>query len=314
MDESPRSFVSDKKYLSKIAKEQAHYTELHHDPETLTEPANAALHYLLDHFQQKVRERIGMDVWDYVVAAVNRRPGCQLLSLGSGPCGAEIGMAQRFTGNYRVDCTDINSDLLTKGKEKAQSLGLSFRFICQDINLLSLPEHSYDVVFAHAALHHFVALEDIFRQVKRALKPDGEFILYEVIPRNGMLMWPETNEVVQRLWKSLPDRLKYEHPGSPPEFRPERPNRDCSVEGFECIRSQDIYPLIKKMFRTRIEVQGFAFARRFLDNDFGPNYSLASHEDRALIELLIELDDVYLESGKLKPETIFMVLDSDHVP
>ena len=143
---------------------------------------------------------------------------------------------------------DINPDLLAKGKEKAQSLGFSFRVICQDINSLSLPKHSYDIVFAHAALHHFVALEHIYEEVKVALKPGGQFILYEVIPRNGMLMWPETNEVVQRLWKLLPDRLKYEHPWNPPEFRAERPDRDASVDGFECIRSQEIYPLVKKMF------------------------------------------------------------------
>jgi SAM-dependent methyltransferase len=305
----PGSVVLDDAYLAKVAGEREHYTDLHVDSETLLEPANPALTYLLDRFQRKVRERIGVDVWEHVVAAVNGRPGCQILSLGSGPCGTEINLAQRFTASYRFDCTDINPELLAKGKQKAESLGLHFRFICQDANFLVLPKHSYDIVFAHAALHHFVALEHIFKQVKRALKAGGEFILYEVIPRNGMLMWPETNHVVQRLWKLLPDRLKYEHPGNPPEFRAERPDRDTSVHGFECIRSQEIYPLLKKIFRTRIEVPGFAFARRFVDNDFGPNYDLSRPEDRALIDLILELDQLYLERGLLKPESIFMVVE-----
>lgn len=306
---SPDSLLADDDYTKKVAKEKQHYTDLHVDSVTLTEPANPALAYLLDRFQHKVRERIGIDVWEYVVAAVNRRPGCQILSLGSGPCGAEIMLARCFGGAYTFDCIDINPDLLAKGKERAQSLGLSFRFVSQDINLLTLPKHSYDIIFAHAALHHFLALEHVFEQVKHALRPGGEFILYEVIPRNGMLMWPETNDVVQRLWKVLPDRLKYEHPQSPPEFRAERPNRDSSVDGFECIRSQDIYPLLKKMFRTRIEIFGYAFARRFLDNDFGPNYDLSRPEDRALIDLILELDQVYLAQGLLKPESVFMVLE-----
>jgi hypothetical protein len=81
------------------------------------------------------------------------------------------------------------------------------------------------------------------------------------------------------------------------------------VHGFECIRSQEIYPLLKKIFRTRIEVPGFAFARRFVDNDFGPNYDLSRPEDRALIDLILELDQLYLERGLLKPESIFMVVE-----
>ena len=301
--------VLDERYAEKVAKEQHHYTVLHAHSETLTEPANPALAYFLNRFQQKVREQIGVDVWEYVVREVNRRPDCAILSLGSGPCGTEINLANRFSGGYRLDCMDINPELLAKGKERAQSLGLSFRFVAQDANVLVLPERTYDIIFAHAAVHHFMALEHIFGQVKRALKPGGEFILYEVIPRNGMLMWPETNEVVQRLWKLLPDRLKYEYPGNPPQFQVERPNRDASVDGFECIRSQEIYPLLKKMFHTRIEVPGFAFARRFVDNDFGPNYDLSRPEDRALIDLILEIDHIYLEQELLKPESIFMVLD-----
>jgi SAM-dependent methyltransferase len=299
----------DERYAEKITKEQQHYTVLHSDSETLTEPANPALAYLLDRFQQNVRDQIGVDVWEYVVREVNRRPDCAILSLGSGPCGAEISLAKRFRGRYSFDCTDINPQLLVKGKEKALSLGLSFRFVAQDVNVVVLPERSYDIVFAHAAVHHFMALEHIFGQIKRALKPGGQFILYEVIPRNGMLMWPETNEVVQGLWKLLPDRFKYEHPWMPPEFRAERPDRDASVDGFECIRSQEIYPLAKKMFRTRIEVPGFVFARRFVDNDFGPNYDLSRPEDRAVIDLIIEMDRLYLKQGLLKPESIFMVLE-----
>lgn len=307
--QSPTPTVLDKRYAEKIAKEQQHYTILHAASETLTEPANPALAYLLDRFQQKVRDQIGVDVWEYVVREVNRRPDCAILSLGSGPCGTEINLAKRFSGSYSFDCTDINPELLVKGKEKALSLGLPFRFIAQDVNVVVLPERSYDIVFAHAAVHHFMALEHIFGQVKRALKAGGQFILYEVIPRNGMLMWPETNEVVQRLWKLLPDRLKYEHPGNPPELQLERPDRDASVDGFECIRSQEIYPLLKKMFRTRIEVPGFAFARRFVDNDFGPNYDLSRPEDRALIDLILESDQLYLKQGLLKPESIFMVVE-----
>ncbi len=305
------SAIDEPTYASKVEKESAFYSTLHSQTEDLTEPANDALTYVLDKMQDKVRKQIGLTVWEFVAKAVNERPGCRLLSLGSGPGGTEINLARNFTVPYRFHCMDINAELLAKGEARCRELGLPFQFTAQDINKLSLLPHSYDIVFSHAALHHFIALEHIFAQVKQALKPDGLFILYEAIPRNGMLMWPETNEVVQEIWRTLPDRLKYDHSFAKPRFSPERPDRDLSVDGFECIRSQDIYPLLKKMFHAEIEIPGFTLMRRFVDSDFGPNYDMSNPEDAALVERLWELDERYLVSGKLKPDGIFMVLRSE---
>ncbi len=307
----PLSAIDEQTYASKVEKESAFYNTLHSQSESLTEPANAALACALDKLQEKVRKQLGLTVWDFVAKAVNERPGCRLLSLGSGPSGTEINLAKNFTVPYRFHCMDINPELLAKGEARCHELGLPFQFTPQDINKLSLLPHSYDIVFSHAALHHFVALEHIFSQVKQALKSDGLFILYEAIPRNGMLMWPETNEVVQEIWRTLPDRLKYDHSYGEPVFSPDRPDRDLSADGFECIRSQDIYPLLKKMFHVEIEIPGFTLMRRFVDSDFGPNYDMSNPEDAALVERLWELDEQYLTSGKLKPDAIFMVLRSE---
>jgi len=314
VDVAPRSdALFDSSYAARIEKEKSIYTALHQESnEDLTERINSALSYVLDKVQEKVRKQTGSNVWDFVVKSVNERPGCNILSLGSGPCGTEINLAQRFTVDYILDCLDINPHLLAKGEERSRQFGLKFRFSAQDINSIALPPRSYDIVFAHAALHHFLALEHIFSQVRNALKPGGLFIAYEVIPRNGMLMWPETNEVVQRLWRLLPDRLKYDHSSGTPFYTPIHPNRNVGLESFECIRSEEIYPLLKKMFRTQIEVPVLAFTRRFVDTEFGPNYDLSRQEDRALIDLIFELDEQYLNSGKLKPVTIFMVMDSGY--
>jgi ubiquinone/menaquinone biosynthesis C-methylase UbiE len=301
--------VFDAEYAARVEQEKTLYTALHRESnEDLTERGNPALNYVLGKVLEKVRSQIGLTVWDYVVKVVNQRPGCQILSLGSGPCGVEINLARHFTVDYLFHCMDINPHLLAQGEERSKKLGLKFRFSAQDINHLALDACSCDVVFAHAALHHFLALEHIFSEVRRALKPNGLFIAYEVIPRNGMLMWQETNEVAQKIWRQLPERFKYDQTASRRFYTAELPNQELGVKSFECIRSQDIYALLKSMFHTEIEVPALAFTRRFVDNQFGPNYDLQREEDRALVDLILDLDELYLEFGKLKPEAIFMVM------
>src|SRR5207302_6674349 len=167
----------DSSYAAKIEKEKSIYTALHQESnEDLTERINTALSYVLDKVEEKVRKQIGLNVWDFVGKSVNERPGCNILSLGSGPCGTEINLAQRFTVDYTLDCLDINPHLLAKGEERSRKFGLKCRFSAQDINSIALAPRSYDIVFAHAALHHFLALEHIFSQVRSALKPGGLFI------------------------------------------------------------------------------------------------------------------------------------------
>jgi hypothetical protein len=82
---------------------------------------------------------------------------------------------------------------------------------------------------------------------------------------------------------------------------------DSSDASFECIRSQDVLPLLQKYFTTIHLVKGFAFLRRFTDQEFGPNFDLSSNLDVKVLNFLLELDQWYVDNGILKPESIFWV-------
>jgi len=82
-----------------------------------------------------------------------------------------------------------------------------------------------------------------------------------------------------------------------------------SKDGFECVRSQDLYPVLKDKFKIKIEVPGFSFARRFVDKRFGCNYDMNNPFDKATVDTIIRLDEEFTSEYHLKPESIFLVLE-----
>ena len=276
---------------------------------SLIEKTGAGLRYVLDAQQLRVERAVGRNVWDFTVALVNElgqeHGSARVLSLGSGPGGAEISLAGRFTVPYEFDCIDINEQSLQLGQARADEQGLRLHFQQQDINQIELAPNTYDVVFAHASLHHMVNHEYIAEQVRQALKAHGQFVVYDVTARNGLQMWDDTKEIANRLFRIL---------AAPYRFDGERyleslPEGEAVPQGFECIRSQDLYGVLVDQFQVRAEVPGFAFARRFVDHPFDDNYDAEGNPfDKAILDTLLRLDEEFSARYQLRPEAVFLVL------
>src|SRR5262249_8327322 len=86
------------------------------------------------------------------------------------------------------------------------------------------------------------------------------------------------------------------------------PEVDCSVGGFECIRSQDIVPLLHRFFDVKAFVPGHSFTRRFVDGGFGANFDLTREEDKAILDLLLAFDEILTSRNMYRAESVFMVL------
>jgi hypothetical protein len=82
---------------------------------------------------------------------------------------------------------------------------------------------------------------------------------------------------------------------------------DQRQHGMECIRSQDILPLLRSNFTEQYYVPYFSMSRRFFDCVYGSNYDLTNPLHRAAFDWIWELDCHYIETGKLRPETVFGV-------
>lgn len=253
-----------------------------------------------------IKEAIGSVLTSYLIKRLRPNPGATMLSLGSGPGGIELTVAE-WTPDAKILCTDFNPALLELGQQRANSQGFPVRFEQMDLNTATLPKGEFDVVFCHASLHHVIELERLADQIHQSLRPGGEVVVLDVVTPSGYLMWPETREVVRNLWPALPQELRVNHTAYPegPRFDQEFWEADTSQSGMECIRSGDILQVLSERFVRKVYVPYYSISRRFFDTMYGPNYDLDNPLHRSVVDFIWELDRYYIRSGVLKPETFF---------
>ena len=173
-----------------------------------------------------------------------------------------------------------------------------FKFSAFDVNKRR-PSEPYHLILAIQSLHHFVELETLFERIHEMLHPDGFFLSDDMIGRNGHMRWPEALKLVNDLWADLPDKYKYNH--ALKRLEKKYDNWDCSKEGFEGIRAQDILPLLVKRFNFELFVGFGNVVDIFVDRCFGPNFDPEKEWDRAFIDLVHAVDAAQIERGNLKP-------------
>jgi SAM-dependent methyltransferase len=228
----------------------------------------------------------------------------RFISIGSGNCDLEIGLAQHLHSkgysDFVIDCLDFNPTMLERGRVLALQKGMEERIRClpADFNQWE-PDYEYDAIIACHALHHVVNLEGLFKQIHDALKPDGAFIISDMVGRNGHQRWPEAFTIVQEFWKELPQSYRFNQV----LLRQEESylNWDCSTEGFEGVRSQDILPLLLKTFHFQLFVAYGNIIDPFVDRPFGHNFDASVEWDRNFIDRVHERDEQEMLAGRIKP-------------
>jgi SAM-dependent methyltransferase len=232
-------------------------------------------------------------------------------SVGCGNGDLEIDLALRFraAGHSRfvIDCLDLNDAMLERGRAAAAASGVSaqLNFAQADLNEWR-PSHEYDAIVANQFLHHVVNLEGLFAAIKNCLQPNGCLLISDMIGRNGHKRWPEALTIVREFWQQLPPSYRYNRQLS----RYERVFMvwDCSGEGFEGIRCQDILPLLLAHFQFRFFVGFGNVIDPFVDRSFGYNFDAAQDWDRAFIDRVHQRDEHEMRAGRIKPTHMLAVV------
>jgi len=242
----------------------------------------------------------------YLERQCQREPAraMRFVSIGSGNCDIEVDFAKHLLSagysNFVVECLDLNPAMLERGRLTALQNGVSAQigFLEGDFNRWQ-PEREYDAVLACHSLHHVVNLEGLFKQVRSALRPHGRFIISDIIGRNGHQRWPEALEIVQEFWRELPPAYRYNRMLQ--RYEEEFVNWDCSVEGFEGIRSQDILPLLLNYFQFEMFEAYGNVIDPFVDRCFGHNFDANAPWDRNFIDRVHQRDEEAMLAGRIKP-------------
>jgi SAM-dependent methyltransferase len=268
-------------------------------------------HYWSNAYPRRIFEQFGFSNPDqffveHLVQALARtrtRPA-RFLSIGAGNCDTEVRVAaelvRRGHAEFTLECVDINPVMLERGRALAAEQGVHAQIVpvLGDFNTWTA-QGRYDAVIANQSLHHVVELEHLFDAIHAALTDEGLFVVSDVIGRNGHRLWPEARAIVQEFWQELPAERRFNLQLR--RHEEEYLDWDCSNEGFEGIRAQDILPLLIERFGFELFI-GFAnVISPFIDRAFGPHFDPASPADRAFIDRIHARDEAEMLSGRIKP-------------
>jgi len=300
------------KYKIRIRNEKLHYSNLLRKQKKnkgeiqKIEPKVDAFYYAYDLYAKYIIDKMKhFDLAKYVLDYANKKSTkTEILSLGSGTGDWEIDLITQAPEKIRFELQDINKELLKDTKIFAEKHDLDLQLNIGDANQISLDKEKYDFIVCRSSLHHFTELEHVFSELNDSLVNGGEFLVMgEVIGRNGEKLYPETREVAQKIFDILPEKFRYNNYTN--KIDTIFPDIDHSKDSFESIRSEEIFPLLRKYFKIKDYVAFDAFLSLFLDFRYGPNYDLNSSLDKSLVEMIGNLDIYYISNSILKPTCLF---------
>jgi ubiquinone/menaquinone biosynthesis C-methylase UbiE len=114
---------------------------------------------------------------DFIEKIVGLHSGSKILDLCSGHGRHAIELAKR---GYSVVCQDFNSALLELVEENARNAGVSIATVCSDMRKIPFYEEFDGVINMWSSFGYLENKEEDFkvlRQVAKALKPSGKFLL-----------------------------------------------------------------------------------------------------------------------------------------
>jgi len=280
-------------------------------------------HYWSNRYVRPILESFGYshpeDLFVKAMAGVAQaRPGQRLrmISLGAGNCDTEVrvaqGLRERGVVDFTIECLELNPAMRERGASLAAEAGLAAQVLPVegDFNRWQA-DGEYDVVLANQSLHHVQNLEGLFAAIRAALPPHGIFVTSDIIGRNGHMRWPEAMDIVQEFWSELPQDYRYNmqlrrHDETFQDW-------DCSVEGFEGIRAQDVLPQLIAHFHFDFFFACSNVMDIFIDRAIGHHFKVDDPRDLAFIDRIQARDDAEILAGRITPTHIMAILRREPV-
>jgi hypothetical protein len=245
------------------------------------------------------------------------KTGCvDIASVGSGDGSLEVQIAKKLKAagkDFQFHLLELSPILVKQAEKILAENNLSNHFQLHETDLNNWePSREYAGIMAHHSLHHIQNLENLFDAIDGSLL--GYFCTMDMIGRNGHMRWPETLEIIQLIWKTLPpEKRQHQHIKG---FEEEFINWDCSGEGFEGIRAQDILPELVNRFGFELFYAFGGIIDPFIGRGFRKNYDPGNPKDTAIIDLVGHLNELLLDLGQIKPTQMAaaMTRDRNQIP
>jgi ubiquinone/menaquinone biosynthesis C-methylase UbiE len=231
------------------------------------------------------------------------------LSLGCGNGHRELKWA-KLANFARIDAYDLSPTLIETARKNAAQANLekSIHYEARDITTCQFADGTYDVVFVEQSLHHFSSLDTFLKQIKRAMKPDGLFIINEFIGPIRFQWTKRQLEIANALRTLMPPEFRRHIVDHSPNHKIIRPSRFSMImkDPSEAIESSKIVPLLREIFET-VEYRPYhgaltqilfdGIAHNFIDNPFA----------KPLIKICLDLEKYLTETGQLDSDYALII-------
>ena len=308
-----RALVEGRDYRSRLAEEREIFTA-----QTEVNDLPPIFHYWSNKFLRPALEQFGFSNPDqffasYLEQSFHSADGepVRFASIGAGNCDTEVRVAkmlvERGISAFTLECLDLNEAMLERGSALAVEHGVrdQIKTTQIDFNAWHPEPRAYCAVMANQSLHHVLELEALFDVVERGLEDRGRFLASDMIGRNGHMRWPEAMRIIHEYWLEMPESYRWNLQLNRQEDLLEY--WDCSKEGFEGIRAQDILPLAIEKFDCEMFLPYGNLIDPFIDRSFGPHFDPGSAIDCELIDRIHARDQSEILAGTVKPTHMFAV-------
>ncbi len=218
---------------------------------------------------------------------------------------------------------DVAENAIEIARKTTQEEGLDgLTYEVADLNVARFPAATYDVVYAHASLHHIFQLELVLEQVKQTLKPGGLFIIYEYIGPSQMQFSRRDLELADIFLQVIPERYRRLQRG----YSGVR-EKDIKMQAFrfsldsmnksdpsEGIRASEIVPLIASRFEIRHCRYVGGTLLFLIFNGIAGNFLESDLEVMPLVDALISLDNFLIDNAVLPSYHVYMVCQKTDNP
>jgi ubiquinone/menaquinone biosynthesis C-methylase UbiE len=142
---------------------------------------------------------------DWMIAAIDPRPGQVVLELAAGPGETGFRVAERLGTKGRLISTDFSPNMVEAARRHSTQLGLkNIEHRILDAQNMDLEDQSVDAVLCRWGYMLMADPVKAFRETYRVLRPGGKL---------AFSVW---GEPARNPWAALPARLISEQTGTPP--------------------------------------------------------------------------------------------------
>ena len=102
----------------------------------------------------------------------------KILEIGPGPGYLSIEIAK--IGHYQITGLDISETMIEIAKRNAQEAGVEVEFRLGNAGNMPFQDNTFDFVVSSGSLHHWKEPVNVFNEVHRVLKANGEALIGDV--------------------------------------------------------------------------------------------------------------------------------------